>query len=79
MRQTPGCGVFPVCRIWQMWPIFSKQHKVTAPKVFYNHYHLHVNCVTQTDPKAEYFEEEFIFDILSAGCKKYNIFWFNMR
>lgn len=23
---------------------------------------------------AEYFEEEFIFDILSAGCKKYNIF-----
>ena len=31
------------------------------------------------DPKAEYFVEEFIFDILSAGCKKYNIFWFNMR
>ena len=41
------------------------------PKVLYNHYHLHVKCVIQTDPEQNIVKEgEFIFDILSAGCKK---------
>ena len=50
------CPRVPVCRIWQMWLIFSNQHKVTAPKVLYNHYHLHVKCVIQTDPEQNIFE-----------------------
>ena len=39
--------------------------------IIYNHYHLHVKCVIQTDPEQNILKEgEFIFDILSAGCKK---------